>query len=115
MGAAMRRVLFSFIPVLVSIACAHAQSSTTTIQDFGLVGKWAIECSRPPGPANEHSLFAVTSSGIILVMNDFGPDYDGADRTIDTHVTNLRRKIGPDAPRHIVTVHGVGYRLQVEE
>lgn len=46
-----------------------------------------------------------------LVARAFGPDYDGADRTIDTHVTNLRRKLGPDAPRHIVTVHGVGYRL----
>jgi hypothetical protein len=73
----MRKALFSFIPVLLFIACAHAQSSTRTIQDFGLVGKWAIECSRPPAPANEHSLFAVTSSGSILVMNDFGPDYDG--------------------------------------
>jgi len=47
-----------------------------------------------------------------LVSRAFGPDYDGADRTIDTHVTNLRRKIeASETPRHLVTVHGVGYRL----
>jgi DNA-binding response OmpR family regulator len=47
-----------------------------------------------------------------LVARAFGPDYDGADRTIDTHVTNLRRKIEvSDTPRHLLTVHGVGYRL----
>ena len=35
-------------------------------------------------------------------------------RTIDTHVSNLRRKIEDDAahPRHILTVKKVGYRLQ---
>jgi DNA-binding response OmpR family regulator len=34
-------------------------------------------------------------------------------RTLDTHVTRLRRKIEPDParPRHLLTVHGVGYRL----
>jgi DNA-binding response OmpR family regulator len=46
-----------------------------------------------------------------LVARAFGPDYEGTDRTIDTHITNLRRKLEPDEPRHIVTVHGVGYRL----
>ena len=46
-----------------------------------------------------------------LVARAFGPDYEGTDRTIDTHITNLRRKLEPDEPQHIVTVHGVGYRL----
>jgi two-component system alkaline phosphatase synthesis response regulator PhoP len=34
-------------------------------------------------------------------------------RTIDTHVLKLRKKLEerPDDPRHIVTVHGVGYRF----
>jgi len=47
-----------------------------------------------------------------LVARAFGPDYDGLDRTIDVHVTNLRRKLDPHRGRqYIVTVHGVGYRL----
>jgi DNA-binding response OmpR family regulator len=28
-----------------------------------------------------------------LVARAFGPDYEGLDRTIDTHITNLRRKL----------------------
>ncbi|MEZ6036243.1 MAG: response regulator transcription factor [Planctomycetota bacterium] len=38
------------------------------------------------------------------------------DRTIDTHLLHLRKKLerDPRAPRHLLTVHGVGYRLQVE-
>jgi two-component system alkaline phosphatase synthesis response regulator PhoP len=37
-------------------------------------------------------------------------------RTVDTHVLNLRQKIerDPRQPIHILTVHGVGYRLVVE-
>jgi len=34
-------------------------------------------------------------------------------RTVDVHVAKLRRKIEdrPDDPRHIVTVHGIGYKF----
>ena len=47
-----------------------------------------------------------------LVARVFGPDYEGLDRTVDVHVTNLRRKIesGPE-PLYILTAHGLGYRL----
>ena len=45
--------------------------------------------------------------------------WDGAvigDRTIDTHLLHLRQKLerDPKSPRHLLTVHGVGYRLVVE-
>lgn len=35
-------------------------------------------------------------------------------RTVDQHVMKLRKKIeaAPDEPRHLVTVHGVGYRFR---
>jgi DNA-binding response OmpR family regulator len=47
-----------------------------------------------------------------LLARAFGPDFDGMDRTIDVHITNLRRKIETNGkPRYIVTVHGIGYRL----
>ncbi|MEQ1574343.1 MAG: helix-turn-helix domain-containing protein, partial [Vicinamibacterales bacterium] len=42
----------------------------------------------------------------------FGYDYDGLERTIDQHISNLRKKIepDPDRPRYILTVVGMGYR-----
>lgn len=42
-----------------------------------------------------------------------GGDSDALERTVDMHVSNLRRKIegDPAAPRRIVTVKGHGYRL----
>ena len=43
----------------------------------------------------------------------FGTDYDGFDRSVDTHIKNLRKKLGDD-PRnstYIHTVHGIGYRF----
>jgi len=46
-----------------------------------------------------------------LVGRVFGPDFDGFDRTIDVHVTNLRKKLDDNERRWISTVHGVGYRL----
>ena len=42
-----------------------------------------------------------------------GIAFDGYDRSVDSHVKNLRRKIEPDPrqPRYIHTVYGVGYRF----
>jgi DNA-binding response OmpR family regulator len=51
-----------------------------------------------------------------LIARTFGPDYEGLDRTVDTHVTNLRRKLEPQGGhRYIVTVHGLGYRLALSD
>lgn len=41
-------------------------------------------------------------------------DYEGLDRTVDTHVRRLRRKLGELGDR-IVTVWGVGYRFVPED
>jgi DNA-binding response OmpR family regulator len=48
-----------------------------------------------------------------LVEEVLGMDFDGYDRTIDTHVKNLRHKLedDPKRPEYIKTVYGVGYRF----
>lgn len=48
-----------------------------------------------------------------LINLVLGEDFDGYDRTIDTHIKNIRQKIEPDprSPRYILTIHGVGYRF----
>jgi len=49
-----------------------------------------------------------------LIEQALGYTYDGLDRTVDSHIKNLRRKIEPDpaAPTLIQTVYGVGYRFR---
>lgn len=51
-----------------------------------------------------------------LVEKGLGYSFEGLDRTIDSHIKNLRRKIGsnPGQPAYIETVYGVGYRLKGE-
>ena len=49
-----------------------------------------------------------------LVMNDvWGMEYYGTQRSLDSFVANLRKKIeeDPHHPQHIHTVHGVGYKF----
>lgn len=46
----------------------------------------------------------------VLLQQIWGDDFDGFDRTIDNHVTRLRKKLGPMGDK-IDTVWGVGYRF----
>jgi len=49
-----------------------------------------------------------------LLDKVWGYDYFGDGRLVDVHVRRLRTKVEADAanPRHVVTVRGLGYRLQ---
>lgn len=50
----------------------------------------------------------------MLLDKVWGYDYFGDGRLVDVHVRRLRTKVEPDPanPRHVVTVRGLGYRLQ---
>lgn len=70
---------------------------------------------------NEFGLLQIlmTSPGRVFSRSDLvsrvqGYDYEGYDRTVDTHIKNLRKKIAEVLPdREVITsVYGVGYKLQ---
>jgi two-component system alkaline phosphatase synthesis response regulator PhoP len=48
-----------------------------------------------------------------LLTAVWGYESNAFSRTVDVHVAKLRRKIEahPEDPRHIVTVHGMGYKF----
>lgn len=51
-----------------------------------------------------------------LIVSAFGVGFEGYDRTIDSHIKNLRQKIETDPryPVYVKTVHGLGYKFGVE-
>jgi DNA-binding response OmpR family regulator len=59
------------------------------------------------------------AAGRVLSRNQImdralGESYEGYDRTIDAHIKNIRRKLGPvkNGSCNIVTVQGIGYKLE---
>ena len=48
-----------------------------------------------------------------LLSDIWGYDFFGDDRTIDTHIKNLRNNLGPYRD-YIVTLRGVGYKFEFE-
>jgi len=48
-----------------------------------------------------------------LISIALGENFNGYDRTIDTHIKNIRQKIesDPKNPKYILTIHGIGYRF----
>ena len=48
-----------------------------------------------------------------LIERALGHSYESIERSLDTHIKNLRRKVGddPKEPAYIQTVYGVGYRM----
>jgi DNA-binding response OmpR family regulator len=76
----------------------HEVSLTPT--EFGLL--WAL--ADEPGRV-------VTRESLLEQLR--GADWQAEPGLLDTHVSNLRRKIEPDPahPRYVLTVRGVGFRL----
>ena len=50
-----------------------------------------------------------------IIEQVFGYDFSGYDRTVDTHVSNLRKKLEAANPnkQYLKTMYGVGYRFDV--
>jgi two-component system, OmpR family, alkaline phosphatase synthesis response regulator PhoP len=71
-----------------------------TAAEFDLVAHMA----RQPGRV-------FTRSQLLDVIH--GTAVESYERAVDAHVKNIRRKLEPDPhrPRHLLTVHGVGYRF----
>ena len=71
--------------------------------------EWAVLVALARSPGRVFTRFE-------LVNRARGYDFEGYERTVDSHVKNLRRKIevDPHQPRIVQTVLGAGYRLGLE-
>jgi DNA-binding response OmpR family regulator len=68
--------------------------------------EWSLLTALATTPGRVYSRFE-------LINRTRGYEFEGYERTVDSHVKNLRRKVEPDprSPRVIETVLGAGYRL----
>ncbi len=68
--------------------------------------EWSLLVALATSPGRVYSRFE-------LINRTRGYEFEGYERTVDSHVKNLRRKIeaDPGSPRIIETVLGAGYRL----
>lgn len=83
----------------------RGQVLTLTAKEFALL----LTFARQPGRS--------FSRGELLDAV-WGPEFDGYDHTVNTHINRLRNKIedDPGQPRYIRTVWGIGYRFaELEE
>ena len=86
------------------VASLANQPMALTPQEFDLLLALARGCGR-----------VKTREQLLLEVAE--RDFEGFDRSIDVHISSLRKKLGDDAksPRWIETVRGVGYMLKKPE
>ena len=103
MGPAHARLVFGDLEIIadegkVSLAGEELHLTKT---EFRLL----VELAQSPGRVFSREL---------LLDKVWGYDYFGDGRLVDVHIRRLRTKVEADPanPRHVVTVRGLGYRLQ---
>jgi DNA-binding response OmpR family regulator len=86
------------------VAMLKNQQMALTRQEFDLL----LALARASGRVK-------TRENLLLEVAD--RDFEGFDRSIDVHISSLRKKLGDDAksPRWIETIRGVGYTLKKPE
>lgn len=70
--------------------------------------EWGLLAAVSTAPGRVYSRYE-------LVNRVRGYEYAGYERTIDSHIKNLRHKLGPGGADIIETVLGVGYRLALRQ
>ncbi len=72
-----------------------------TIKEHNILVKLAASCGR-------------IYSREQLLDSIWGVDFVGDPRTVDSHVARLRTKLGEWGEKHLKTVYGVGYKIEVD-
>jgi DNA-binding response OmpR family regulator len=50
-----------------------------------------------------------------IIERAFGSEYERFDRTVDSHISNLRQKLKAAGADYVQTIYGVGYRFSDED
>jgi hypothetical protein len=72
----MRSTFLSAALLVLFPVLAHAQSATAAMQEFGLLGTWAGECSQDASPTNNHATYLLTAAGALQLKYQSGADFE---------------------------------------
>lgn len=120
---------FSPKELMARVAAVLARSRSKTSEDTGILKFDGLEINIPSRvvsidgkkveltPKEYELLFYLAENKNIALSREkllseiWGYDFFGDDRTIDTHIKNLRNNLGPYR-NFIVTLRGVGYKFE---
>jgi DNA-binding response OmpR family regulator len=121
---ARARALLRRVDLMTRQSAASAQAEEREVLELGelrvdIAGRTASVAGEPVDlTPKEFDLLRILAehpgraySREFLLQRIWGIDYDGFDRTVDTHIVRLRKKLGPLGER-IATVWGTGYKLR---
>jgi hypothetical protein len=91
LGDALRSAIGAWAVLLLLPAFSSAQSGANAVEEFGLLGTWAGDCSQSPSPANARATYSTTSSGGLQLKYESGGDY--ADSTYNI---SDAKQVAPD-------------------
>jgi DNA-binding response OmpR family regulator len=107
--------------------CAASTHAGEDAQEAFMVGaatvdpvRYEIRIGKAAEPLSDKEIKLITHlhrhAGKVLTRDAllnavWGIDYLGSTRTLDQHIAQLRKKLGPSAAA-IQTVHGIGYRME---
>ncbi len=64
--------------LLLGCPATSAGDAAAIVRDWGLLGSWAVDCSRPPGRDNPYLVYAERTDGLVEEL-DFGDGRDIAE------------------------------------
>lgn len=106
-AAAAREDRLAFGALVIDLSTSQVQLDGPPVQLTSTEFRLLATLARRPGRV---------FSRLHLLEAAFGGRGKGSLRAVDTHISNLRRKLEPtpDSPSRIQTVHGLGYRFARE-
>jgi len=68
----MKRLLTLAALTAATCGAVHSQSVEQIVSEFGLLGTWATDCSRPATALNIHTVYSLSGGGVRLTYR-YGP------------------------------------------
>jgi hypothetical protein len=116
MNASLRLSIVAAAALAAAPAAASAQTIADVMEQWGLLGTWAVNCGQPPGQASGAHITYVRRGGNVDVVRDFGnPARNDTSAVIDARPVSgggLELTVDPKQVFTYVLVKGADGRIR---